>query len=173
MSDEKSLGDDLNEMLGDAKDGAKKAADKASEMAGDAAEKAKEFASEAKEKASEFADDAKDKFNEFAGDAKEVLSDGKNVAIIAHIHIIGLIIALVMNSGENKTEFGSFYIRQMVGIVLLSFIPMLTWFIPFVGWIVFLAVFVFWILSLVGALGGKESPVPVLGEKFQEWFKSL
>ena len=117
MSEEnKNLNDDLNDMIGDVKEGAQKAADKA-----------EEFAGEAKEKVSEFADDAKEKFNEFAGDAKEVLGDGKNVAIIAHITLIGWIIALVMNGGDKKSEFASFYIRQMLGLMLtsvvLSFVP--------------------------------------------------
>ncbi|MEL0455627.1 YtxH domain-containing protein [Flavobacteriaceae bacterium SZ-1-7] len=150
MSDEKNLSDDLNDMLGDAKDSAKKAADKASE-------KTKEFAKDAKEAASEFADDA-----------KEVLSDGKNVAIIAHIHLIGWVIALIMNS-SNKTEMGSFYIRQMLGLILLSFLGV----IPVLGWILLLVIFVAWIMSLVSALGGKMKPTFLLGAQFQDWFKSL
>jgi len=75
MSDEKNLGDDLNDMLGDAKEGAKKAADKASELAGEAKEKASEFAEEAKEAASEFADSAKETFdNVTSSENKKVLA---------------------------------------------------------------------------------------------------
>lgn len=158
MSDEKNLSDDLNDMLGDAKEGAKKAADKASEIADDAKEKAKAFANEAKETASEFADDAKD-----------VLSDGKNIAIIAHITLIGWIIALVMNN-NNKSELGSYYIRQMLGLIILGFVFM---FIPVIGWILNLVMLVLWVLSLIGALSGENKPTPVLGEHFQNWFKSL
>ncbi|WP_203256214.1 YtxH domain-containing protein [Hyunsoonleella ulvae] len=158
MSDEKNLSDDLNDMLDDAKDGAKKAADKASEMAGEAKEKAKEFASDAKETATEFAEDA-----------KEVLSDGKNVAIIAHITFIGWIIALIMNS-SNKTELGSFYIRQMLGLVLISFVGS---FIPILNIILWIVLLILWIMSLVGALGGDKKLTPVLGEHFQNWFKAL
>ena len=73
MSDDnKNLSDDLNDMLGDAKEGAKKAADKAGEFAEDAKEKAKEFASEAKESASEFAESAKETFA--SGDNKKILA---------------------------------------------------------------------------------------------------
>ncbi|KAA5827630.1 YtxH domain-containing protein [Algibacter amylolyticus] len=158
MSDEKNLSDDLNDMLGDAKDGAKKAADKAEEIAGEAKEKAKEFANEAKETASEFADDA-----------KEALSNEKNIAIIAHITLIGWIIALVMNN-SNKSEFASFYIRQMLGLMIVSLILS---FIPVIGWILNIVMLVFWIMSLVGALGGEKKLTPVLGEHFQNWFKSL
>lgn len=151
MSDEKNLSDDLNDMLGDAKEGAKKAADKAGE-------KAKEFAEEAKETAIEFADEA-----------KEVLSDGKNVAIIAHITLIGWIIAIIMN-GSNKTELGSFYIRQMLGLIIISFI---LWFIPVVGWILNIVLIILWLMSLIGALGGNKKETPGIGKLFQNWFRSL
>lgn len=169
MSDDnKNLRDDLDDMLGDAKDGARKAAAKAEELGQEAKEKAKEFAGEAKEKASEFADDAKAAAKDFADDAKEVLSDGKNVAIIAHIHLIGWIIALIMNS-SNKNEFASFYIRQMLGLIILS---LFVW-IPILGWILGIAILVAWIMSLVNALGGKMKPTFLFGNQFQEWFKSL
>jgi len=72
MSDEKNLSDDLNDMLGDAKEGAKKAADKAGEFAEDAKEKAKEFADEAKETASEFTESAKETFA--SGENKKILA---------------------------------------------------------------------------------------------------
>lgn len=72
MSDEKNLSDDLNEMLGDAKKGAKKAVDKAEEFAESAKEKAKEFAEDAKETASEFTESAKDTFA--SSDNKKVLA---------------------------------------------------------------------------------------------------
>lgn len=72
MSDEKNLSDDLNDMLGDAKEGAKKAADKADEFADGAKEKAKEFADEAKETASEFTESAKETFA--SGENKKILA---------------------------------------------------------------------------------------------------
>ena len=75
MSDDnKNLSDDLDDMLGDAKEGAKKAADKAKEIAGDAKEKASEFAEEAKETAKEFADSAKETYEEVTGDNKKILA---------------------------------------------------------------------------------------------------
>ncbi len=74
MSDEKNLSDDLNDMLGDAKDGAKKAADKAGEFAEDAKEKAKETFDDVKESASEFADSAKETFNNATGENKKILA---------------------------------------------------------------------------------------------------
>ncbi len=170
MSDDnKSLSDDLDDMIGDAKEGAKDAADKVSEKASDLADDAKELAGEAKEKVSEFADDAKKAASEFADDAKQVLSDGKNVAIIAHITFIGWIIAIVMNS-SNKTEFGSYYVRQMLGLMIIAVIT--SW-IPFLNFIMWLVLLVAWVMSLISALGGEMKPTFLLGKQFQEWFKGL
>lgn len=156
--DNNKLRDDLDDMLGDAKEGARKAAAKAEEIGQEAKEKAKEFAGEAKEAAKDFADDA-----------KEVLSDGKNVAIIAHITLIGWIIAIVMNS-SNKNEFSSFYIRQVLGIFLLLLVSS---FIPFVNLVAWLVALIMWIMSLIGAIGGEKKEVFLLGSQFQSWFKSL
>ena len=131
-------------------------------------DEAKESLNEAKEAASEFAEDAKEATKEFVEDAKEALSDGKTIAIVAHLTIIGFIIAIVMNS-SNRTEFGSFYIRQTLGIFLLGLVT----FIPLIGWIAGIGVFILWLVSLIGALGGNKKPVFLLGEQFQEWFKSI
>jgi len=95
--------------------------------------------------------------------------DGKTKAIIAHITLIGWIIALVLNSSE-KDEFASYYIRQLLGLYLLGLI--LT-FIPLIGWILSIIVFAFWIMSLVGSVQGEKKETPWIGKYFQEWFKAL
>jgi len=75
MADEKNLQDNLDDMLGDAKEGAAKAADKASELAG-----------EAKEAISDFADDAKDVARDFSNSAKEAFNgSSENKKMIAGI----------------------------------------------------------------------------------------
>ncbi|TXE16258.1 YtxH domain-containing protein [Psychroserpens burtonensis] len=170
MSDDnKNLSDDLDDMIGDTKEGAKSVGDKISSSAKEFSEDAKEFASDAKEKASEFADEAKASTKDFANDAKDVLDDGKNIAIIAHITLIGWIIAIVMNS-SNKTEYGSFYVRQVLGIMLLGFVCSIVPVVNFIAWILPVAM---WIMSLIGALSGEKKPVFLLGNQFQEWFKSI
>lgn len=95
--------------------------------------------------------------------------DGKTKAIVAHITFIGWIIALVINSSE-KDEFASYYIRQLLGLYLTGLILTL---IPVIGWIVSIVVFVFWIMSLVGAIQGEIKETPIVGKYFQDWFKAL
>src|SRR5690554_6514874 len=106
----------------------------------------------------------------------DVISDGKTIAIIAYITLIGLIIAFVLNT-EKKNSFAIFHIRQSLGIGLtglvlgmIHIIPILGWFISIIGFIV---LFVMWISGLISALNGKEKPVFLLGDKYQEWFKGI
>jgi len=158
-----------NKNLGEeAKDAAKKAAEKAKGKASELKEDAKEVFEDVKEEAKEFVEDAKEATKEFTDEAKQVMNDGKSVAIIAHLTLIGWIIALVMNS-SNKTEFGSFYIRQVLGIMLLGFLS----FIPFLGILVGIFCFALWLISLINTLNGNTKPIFVLGDQFQEWFKSI
>ena len=92
----------------------------------------------------------------------------KSNGIIAYITIIGFIIAFIQNQ-EQKSEYVNFLIRQMIGIIVCSFV----WVIPFLGWILGLGVMVMWIMGVMGAMSGERKPVPIVGEHFQEWFKSV
>ena len=95
--------------------------------------------------------------------------DGKTKAIVAHIYWVGWIIALILNSSE-KDEITSFYLRQLLGLFLLSLVLM---FIPVLGWIANIIIFVFWIISLIGAINGEQKEVPLVGKYFQDWFKGI
>ena len=110
--DKKSLSDDLDDMLGDAKKGAKKAAGKAKEVASELADDAKEFAGEAKEKAGEFAEDAKETAKEFTDSAKEAFgkASGENKKILA-----GVLALLLGSLGVHKFILG--YNKE--GIIML------------------------------------------------------
>lgn len=91
-------------------------------------------------------------------------------AIVAHITIIGWLIALITNQPPNQTPLTSFYLRQTLGLVLVGLIA---GFIPLVGAIVALIMFIGWIISLVGAIQNKEMLLPGVGTYFQDWFKSI
>ncbi len=107
-------------------------------------------------------------------------TDGKTIDIISYITIIGLIVAFVMNQNK-KDELASFHIRQMVGLYLLSIaISVLGWVLGSVSGmlgmltnILSIGVLVLWVLGLIKAIGGEKSPVPVVGQMFQDWFKNI
>lgn len=105
----------------------------------------------------------------------QTINEGKTNAIICHFWVIGLIIAFVLNMNK-KNSFSNFYIRQMIGLNLLSFLN--TWVVykylgSFAGWIVGVILFVLWIISFMAVLKGKKKLIPIFGAQFQDWFKGI
>lgn len=101
---------------------------------------------------------------------------GKTTATIAYLTLIGAVIAIFMNQEENKTEFASFHIRQALGISI-SFL-LLGYLVGYAdSWTAssafYLFYFILFIYGFLGALQGQKKLIPVLGEFFQKFFKSL
>lgn len=101
--------------------------------------------------------------------------DPKVVAILSYITVFGWIAAVILNNP--KKPLASFHVRQMLGIMLaglaltiIAIIPILGWIVAFVGMI---ALLVFWIMGLIGAIQGRENSVPLIGDRSQQWFSAL
>jgi uncharacterized membrane protein len=105
----------------------------------------------------------------------QTVQDGKMIAIISYITVIGTLIAFIMNQNKHN-YFASFHIRQAIGIfvvgLLVNFINRYTN-IDFLDMILGIGVFILWIIGLFGAIKGEERLVPLLGEQFQEWFRNI
>ena len=78
--------------------------------------------------------------------------NAKLVAILSYITIIGWIIALILHQ-KSKTALGSFHLRQAL---LLMIAWVVLWWIPMIGMVLWIVVFVFVILGLVSAIQGKR-----------------
>lgn len=109
-------------------------------------------------------------------ESSSIIEEGKTIAIIAYITIFGLLIAFVMNN-DKKNSFAAYHLRQSLGLGItglalsvINVIPILGWLISILGSIFLI---ILWVMGLISALNGQEKPVPVLGNKFQEWFKGL
>ncbi|MXN90588.1 hypothetical protein GR160_05065 [Flavobacterium sp. Sd200] len=106
---------------------------------------------------------------------KEIVEQGKSTAITAYILVVGALIAMSMNS-ENKNPYASFHVRQAMGLSILFVLigytisgfadPMITF--PF-----WLFMSVLWGYGIVSAIKGDTTPVPLLGNFFQKFFKKL
>jgi uncharacterized membrane protein len=104
------------------------------------------------------------------------IAEGRSIAIIAYLTLIGLIIAFVWNA-EKKNKFAHFHILQSTGIMGAGLaIGFISW-VPFIGWVIAVAgsliLLVLWISGLMNAANGKEKPVPVLGEYFRRWLAGI
>ena len=101
---------------------------------------------------------------------------GKTQAIISYILLIGPLIAISMNSGEEKTEFASFHIRQGLGLTV-TFIALgllLSNFnIPMATMSMWGAISILTLYGMFTAVKGETKQIPLLGNLFQKIFKNL
>lgn|SRR5690606_1277287 len=107
---------------------------------------------------------------------ENTVEEGKTTAIIAYLTLIGLVVALVLNT-EKKNSFAAFHVKQSLGLMLTGLaVSFISW-IPFIGWLIGLVAMIvliyMWIMGLLNALNGREKPMPILGNKYMEWFKTL
>lgn len=102
--------------------------------------------------------------------------DAKTKAIISHLFVIGWIIAVILNMNR-KEEYASYYIKQNLGIIILGVALRVLNVIPILGpllWVVGgVLLFVFWLMSFIWSMQGEMKPIPLLGDKFQAWFKGF
>jgi len=100
---------------------------------------------------------------------------GKKIATISYITIIGTIVAATMNS-DAKNAFAAFHIRQSLGIFVTFFgfgyiIGYFdSWMITSAFWVF---IFVLWMYGFLGALEGKTRIVPIVGPLYQKLFKGI
>ncbi|MBW3466455.1 DUF4870 domain-containing protein [Arthrospiribacter ruber] len=102
--------------------------------------------------------------------------EGKQIGVIAYLTVIGLIAAFILNM-DKKYPFAQFHIRQMLGLFVTGLALSFVSWVPFVGWLLaivgFFLMIYMWIIGLLAAINGEMKPLPVLGDKYEEWFKNL
>jgi uncharacterized membrane protein len=103
------------------------------------------------------------------------VEEGKTAAITSYVLIVGVLIAMSMNS-ESKNSFASFHIRQALGISL-TFISLGLIISNFDSLMIsapmWISVSVLWSYGIFSAINGTTKPIPLLGNYFQKWFKSF
>lgn len=103
------------------------------------------------------------------------INEGKTIAVISYILIVGFPIAFSMNS-ENKNPYASFHIRQGLGLTLTFITIGLTIsnfesiFIAAPMWIFISVLMSFGIFN---AISGSTRPIPLLGNLFQKYLANI
>ena len=97
---------------------------------------------------------------------KEDVEKNKMNAVLSYIGI--LILVPLLSEEAKKSPYAKFHMNQglvliLAGIALsvISLIPILGWLVGFVGSI---ALFVIWVMALIGAVNGEMKRVPILGD---------
>lgn len=113
------------------------------------------------------------------------IEEDRTAAILSYLTIIGFVVAIVIHSGK-KTALGAFHLRQVLGFIIVGLCAglavgisaVILAFIPFIGPIIIFLLWatlwvgglVLWVLGLIAAIQGRQTPVPIIGEPIQKWF---
>lgn len=113
--------------------------------------------------------------------------NGKTASIISYFTIIGWLIAYFAMHKDNKTELGSYQLRQTLLLNIAAIV--LGWGLGFllgilivatgilslvyISYLVQLAIFIIWVIGLIGAANGQKKPMPIIGEKAQSMFPAI
>jgi len=106
---------------------------------------------------------------------QNTVEEGKQMGIVAYITLIGTLIAFFTNQ-DKRNAFTSFHIRQALGLWLLfmalGYVVGIfdNWTITYSWWIFFSVLFLY---GISGAITGKANKIPILGDLFQNLFKSI
>lgn len=117
----------------------------------------------------------------------ENFDDGKTTGIISYIWLIGWVIAYFFMHKDNKTELGSYQLRQTLLFAIISTgigwtISILTniliditgiYSLTYLGSVFHLGLFVLWGIGFIGAINGEKKPIPFIGKLAQELFPKL
>jgi uncharacterized membrane protein len=117
--------------------------------------------------------------------------NGKNVGIISYITIIGWLIAYFGMHQNNKTELGSYQLRQTLLLHIVSFL--VSWILGMIfaaiffssgfatgwfsiigiNWIIRVCFIILWLIGFIGAVNGEKKPIPLIGERAQTMFSGI
>lgn len=116
--------------------------------------------------------------------------EDKVVGIVAYLSLIGFIIALVLNNdkkGADK-EFGSFHLRQSLGLIiasiglfiayaiisaiLLAIGPFFLFIASFLYLIIVLAILALVIVGIINASNGEKKELPIIGKYASDILKN-
>ena len=104
------------------------------------------------------------------------IEKGKTAAITSYILIIGVFIAMSMNSGEEKNPFASFHIRQALGLSLIFIslgLIISNFDSPMISISMWISLSVLWTYGIFSAINGETKPIPLLGNYFQKWLENI
>ena len=103
------------------------------------------------------------------------IEQGKTAAITSYILIVGVFIAMSMNS-ENKSAFASFHIRQSLGlsITFISLGLIISNFdVPMISISMWIFISILWTYGIFSAIKGEVMPIPLVGKLYQRLFKTI
>ena len=89
--------------------------------------------------------------------------------LIAILSYLGILFLIPMFAAKDS-PFAQFHAKQGLVLFITWFIAGFVMWIPLIGWAIGVVLFVLVVIGIVNVLGGKQTPLPIIG-KFASKFK--
>ena len=93
------------------------------------------------------------------GNSSDV-EENKGIAAISYIWILFLVPLLT----KKDSDFAKYHAKQGLVFFIFSTIVGFIAAIPVIGWLLVVFDFILFIMGLINALGGKKTPLPIIGK---------
>lgn len=115
-----------------------------------------EGAKKVEDKAKELYNNVKDSTKDFS---KKDIEDGKLMGIFSYLGLL----ALIPFFSEKNNKFVRFHAVQGMNLFIIEIIVGIVNFIPFIGWLLDVAVAILSIIGIVNVINGEAKELPVVG----------
>lgn len=88
---------------------------------------------------------------------------GKNIGMAVLCYIWILVLIPLLTDAKND-PFVKFHIKQGIVLLIVSIIAGAVSWIPVIGWLLGIGVFIVWLIGIINAASGKEVKLPVIGQ---------
>ena len=99
------------------------------------------------------------------------VGSGKNTGMA----IVAYFLFFVPLLTEAKDDpFVKFHVKQSLLLWILALVNSILGRIPFIGlvsWVLGIGIFILWILGVINAVNGSMTPIPLVGQYAEEYFK--
>lgn len=113
--------------------------------------------------------------------------EGKIAGVVSYLWLIGWLVAYFGMHKENKTELGSYQLRQTLLLSILSILVGWSFSIAasvlyeatgiyslkYITLLMQIVFFALWIIGFMGAINGQKKPMPFIGEWAQKLFPNI
>lgn len=84
--------------------------------------------------------------------------------LMAVLCYFGILVLIPFLTDAKNDPFVKFHIKQGLVLLIVYVIAGFVLWIPFVGWLLGILLFVLFLMGVINAASGKETPLPVIGQ---------
>lgn len=88
----------------------------------------------------------------------------QNNTLMAILSYFGILVLIPLLTDAKNDPFVKFHIKQGLVLLIAYVIGGFVFWIPILGWLLGLLLFILFLMGIINAAGGKQTPLPVLGQ---------